>query len=147
MQPQRVRAGGDASATEAGMGRRGWTSKCRFQEGGLAGDSPHEHTRRQQPMLPIAAGCGLRRGSSFALAPLGAARCGQMWPATEAAEQYGRLARSLGGELLGELDDQSFRTADIAEPIGVLVLPDLADRVKAFVSQPIHDRVDVIDLE
>src|SRR5438105_6551239 len=38
-------------------------------------------------------------------------------PDTEVGEPYGRLARSLGGDLLGELDDQSFRTADIAEPI------------------------------
>ena len=32
-----------------------------------------------------------------------------------------RLARFFGGELLGELDDQAFRTAEIAEPVGVSV--------------------------
>ena len=65
----------------------------------------------------------------------------------EVGEAYGRLARSLGGDLLGELDDQSFRTADIAEPMDVLVITDLADRVKAFVSQSVDDRVEAIDLD
>jgi hypothetical protein len=32
----------------------------------------------------------------------------------------------------GELDDQSFRTADVAEPIEALGILNLADRVKAF---------------
>jgi hypothetical protein len=57
-----------------------------------------------------------------------------------------RLTRSLGSNPLGELDDQSFRTADIAEPIDVLVITDLTDRVKAVVSQSVDDRVEVIDL-
>ena len=45
---------------------------------------------------------------------------------------------------MGEFDDQSFRAADVAEPIGVLVSTDLADRVKAVVAQSVDDRVEVI---
>lgn len=56
-------------------------------------------------------------------------------------------ANFLGGDILGEFDDQSFRTADIAEPIGVFEITDLADRVKAFVSQFVDDPVEVIDLD
>ncbi len=65
----------------------------------------------------------------------------------EVGAPYGRLARSLGGEPLGKLDDQPFRTADIAEPIAVLVIPDLADRVEALVPQAGDDRVVAVDLE
>lgn len=67
------------------------------------------------------------------------------WPDMEVGEPYGRLSSSLGGDLLGELDDQSFRTADIAEPIGVLVITYLADCVEPFVSQTVDDRIEVTD--
>src|SRR5918995_717890 len=65
----------------------------------------------------------------------------------EVGEPYDRLARSLGGDLLGEFDDQSFGTADIAEPIDVPVILDLADRVEALVSESVDDRVEVVDLD
>ena len=65
----------------------------------------------------------------------------------EVGGPYGRLARSLGGDLLGEFDDQSFGTTDIAEPIDVPVILDLADRVEALVSESVDDRVEVVDLD
>src|SRR5215212_3556671 len=48
----------------------------------------------------------------------------------EVGEPYGRLARSRGGDVLGELDDQPLGTADVDEPIDVRVVLDLADRVE-----------------
>lgn len=45
------------------------------------------------------------------------------------------------------LDDHSFRAADIAESIDVLETTDLADYVKAVVSQSVDDRGEVIDLD
>src|SRR5829696_6879585 len=65
----------------------------------------------------------------------------------EVGEPYGRLARSLGGDVLGELDDQPLGTADVDEPIDVRVVLDLADRVEPVVPQAVDDRVEVLDLD
>ena len=62
-------------------------------------------------------------------------------------ELYGRLARSRGGDVLGELDDQPLGTADVDEPIDVRVVLDLADRVEPVVPQAVDDRVEVLDLD
>src|SRR5215210_844220 len=65
----------------------------------------------------------------------------------EVGEPYARLARSRGGDVLGELDDQPLGTADVDEPIDVRVVLDLADRVEPVVPQPVDDRVEVLDLD
>jgi hypothetical protein len=69
-------------------------------------------------------------------------------PCTEVGEPCGRLARSLRGDLLGELDDQSVGTADAAEPVAaLLVILALADRLEALVPRSLDDRLEVVDLE
>src|SRR5215217_4671702 len=65
----------------------------------------------------------------------------------EVGEPYGRLARSRGGDVLGELEDQPLGTADVGEPIDVRVVLDLADRVEPVVPQAVDDRLEVLDLD
>src|SRR4051812_33345099 len=50
-------------------------------------------------------------------------------------------------DLLRQLDDDSLRAADVAEPVDVLVVLQLADELTAAGSQPGNDRVDVLDGE
>ena len=50
-----------------------------------------------------------------------------------------------GADLLGELDDASFRPADVAEPIEIQIVHDVADRVEAPCPQSVHDGVQVPD--
>src|SRR5689334_21152782 len=58
------------------------------------------------------------------------------------------LARFPGGDLLGELDDEALGTAQIAEPIGVLlVVVDLADGVEALGAEPVDERGEIVDLD
>ena len=48
------------------------------------------------------------------------------------ASVHGDLGRGVVREHLGELDDQPFGTADVDEPIDVLVVADLTDQVEAL---------------
>ena len=57
------------------------------------------------------------------------------------------IVRLPGADLLGELDDASFGTADVAQPEGVLVILDLADQANAVGAQSVDDRVQVMDDE
>jgi hypothetical protein len=50
-------------------------------------------------------------------------------------------------DLLRELDDDSLRAADVAEPVAVLVALQLADEFSAAGSQAGDDGVDVLDGE
>jgi hypothetical protein len=59
-------------------------------------------------------------------------------------------ARPLGrpsAELLGQSDDDALGAADIAEPIAVLVLRQLADEFGAMGAQAGNDGLDVVDRE
>src|SRR3954463_7043258 len=58
----------------------------------------------------------------------------------------GRSARC-AVEALGELDDQAFGSADVAEPERALVVDDLADRLPAGVSHAVDDATHVVDGE
>ena len=54
---------------------------------------------------------------------------------------------SLLPELLGEPDENSFRTTDVAEPIRVLVLDHFADELRAAFAEPVERIVDVLHSE
>ncbi|MDQ3834697.1 MAG: hypothetical protein M3315_13940, partial [Actinomycetota bacterium] len=87
---------------------------------------------------------GDRNGYPFLLRPLRGAVSVAVAAAIrgshpEVGEPYGRLARSRGGDVLGELDDQPLGTADVDEPIDVRVVLDLADRVEPVVPQAVDD--------
>src|SRR5215218_6942904 len=62
------------------------------------------------------------------------------------AVQSGRSARR-AVEPLGELDDQAFGSADVAEQERVLIVDDLPDRVPAGLSDAVDDATHVVDLE
>src|SRR5215207_6030344 len=62
------------------------------------------------------------------------------------AVQSGRSARR-AVEPLGELDDQAFRSADVAEEVRVLVVDDLPDGFPAGLSDAVDDATHVVDLE
>ena len=42
-------------------------------------------------------------------------------------------------ELLGQRDDDPFRSAEVAEPVGILELGDLADECRAVPAEPSRD--------
>src|SRR3954447_23316058 len=50
-------------------------------------------------------------------------------------------------ESLGELDDQAFRPADVAQEEGALEVDDLPHRLPAGLSNAVHDATDVVDLK
>jgi hypothetical protein len=50
-------------------------------------------------------------------------------------------------EPLGELDDQAFGSADVAEEVNVLVVDDLPDRVPSGLSEAVDDAAHVVDRE
>src|SRR5690606_29209176 len=50
-------------------------------------------------------------------------------------------------ELLGKRDDEALRAADVAEPVRVLVLDDLAHELSAMGEQAREDVLDVVDGE
>src|SRR5574341_313342 len=56
---------------------------------------------------------------------------------------YGILSGSLLPELLGEPDENSFGTPDVAEPIHVLILDHFADELRAAFAEPDERIVDV----
>jgi hypothetical protein len=55
-----------------------------------------------------------------------------------------RLYGTLYPELLGEPDEKSFGSADVAEPIRVLVLNHFADELRATLAEPGERLVDVV---
>src|SRR5690242_7451018 len=57
---------------------------------------------------------------------------------------YGVLSGSLLPELLGEPDENSFGTTDVAEPIHVVVLDHFADDLRAKFAEPGERIVDVL---
>src|SRR5688500_18970999 len=50
-------------------------------------------------------------------------------------------------QLLGQADDDALGAAQEAEPVGILVLRDLADELGTVGAQPGNDIVDVLDSE
>jgi serine/threonine protein kinase len=58
-----------------------------------------------------------------------------------------RLCRDAFPELLGEPDEQSFGTADVAEPIRLFVLNHFADELRATLAEPGERLVDVVHSE
>src|SRR6266536_3065542 len=53
----------------------------------------------------------------------------------------------LSADLLGQLDDNSLRAAEVAEPIAVFVALHLANELRAAGLQASDDSVDVVDCE
>lgn len=47
-------------------------------------------------------------------------------------------------KFLGESDEKPSRPADVAEPIGVLIVHDFADELRAALAEPLKRLVDVI---
>src|SRR5215211_3780633 len=136
-QAEALRGPGRAPAAKALRPRR--PRGGRVAQGDEAGGLRSQGAARS---APAAAGpLPLRRGPP-ALTPTGV-----RGSRPEVGEPYGRLARSLGGDVLGELDDQPLGTADVDEPIDVRVVLDLADRVEPVVPQAVDDRVEVLDLD
>src|SRR5437762_917862 len=58
-----------------------------------------------------------------------------------------RLSGVTGPELLGEPDEKSFGTADVAEPIRLLVLNHFADELRATLGESDERLVDVVHSE
>ena len=54
------------------------------------------------------------------------------------------LSRRRSAELLGESDKKSFRTADVAKAIRVLILDYFAHELRAAVAEPLERFVDVV---
>src|SRR5918994_1382288 len=60
---------------------------------------------------------------------------------------HGILSGGLLPELLGEPDENSFGTADVAEPVDVFVIDDFIDHRRAELAEPGEGVVDVLDGE
>src|SRR6185436_18788638 len=60
---------------------------------------------------------------------------------------HGILAGGLLPKLLAEPDENSFRTADVAEPVDAFVIDDFIDHRRAELAEPGEGVVDVIDGE
>ena len=58
-----------------------------------------------------------------------------------------RATSTLTFQLLGEADENSFRTADVAEPVDVFVVDDFIDHRRAELAQPRQGVVKVLDGE
>src|SRR5438094_9848084 len=63
---------------------------------------------------------------------------------TDEASAYGILSGSLLPELLGEPDENSFGTPDVAEPIHVFILDHFADELRAAFAESGECIVDVL---
>ena len=56
-----------------------------------------------------------------------------------------RVGSVLGSaEFLGKSDEQPFRPADVAEPIHVFILDNLAHELRATLAEPLERLVDVV---
>lgn len=60
---------------------------------------------------------------------------------------HGILPGGLLPELLGEPDENSFGTPDVAEPVDVFVIDDFIDHRRAETAEPGEGVVDVLDGE
>jgi hypothetical protein len=60
---------------------------------------------------------------------------------------YLRLCRYAFSELLGKRDRDDLRTANVAEPVHILVLGDIANELSAMCAQARQDVLDIVDGE
>ena len=73
-----------------------------------------------------------------------------MYPRQKACRKAGAFLRLSGNvfpDLLGEPDENSFGTPDVAEPIRVFVLDHFADELRAALAETGERVVDVVDGE
>jgi len=73
-----------------------------------------------------------------------------MYPRQKACRKAGaflRLSRNGLADLLGQPDEKSFGTPDVAEPICLFVLHHFADELRAALAEPGERVVDVLNGE
>src|SRR5262249_37342061 len=80
----------------------------------------------------------------FSSAPSQGTGCATRWNGHSARRIR---SGSLLPELLGETNENSFRTPDVAEPIRVFILDHFADELRATFAEPNKCIVDVLDCE
>src|SRR5436190_1780556 len=74
-------------------------------------------------------------------------RFGNSRTAPSSTPWRGPLTGGSRADLLGQLDDDPRRTADVAEPVGVSVAQHVADQLRAAAPQAGEHLVDVVDEE
>ena len=62
----------------------------------------------------------------------------------EGVSPHARRCRC-SAQLLGESDEKPFRPADVAEPIDVFILDNVAHELRAALAEPLERVVDVVD--
>jgi hypothetical protein len=79
--------------------------------------------------------------------PSGATGCQTPTPWFSTLTFHGILPGGLLPELLGEPDENSFRTPDVAEPVDVFVIDDFINHRRTELTEPGEGVVDVLDCE